>query len=156
MIRALVVQRNIHGSLRDVFYELAENPAFFPKYFKGFPPLIPGIRKITPAWNGSPVVGGLRRVDLGDGTSVQERVTTHEPPKLHRYEMAEMNFMQKLVCQKMHAEFVLKDAGETVDVTWTYWIESGNPLQYPLVAFLSWAFKKAMERFMDSVVKARG
>ncbi len=155
MIRTLVVQRTVYGSLRDVFFELAENPAFFPKYFKGFPPLIPAIRKITPLWTGAIAVGALRRVDLGDGTSVQERITTHEPPKLHRYEMAEMNFMQKLVCQKMHAEFVLKDAGDSVDVTWTYWIESNNPLQYPLVAFLSWAFKKAMERFMDSVVKAR-
>lgn len=155
MIRTLVVRRTIFGSLRDVFYELAENPEFFPAYFKGFPPLIPGIRKITPLWSGPIAPGALRRVDLGDGSSVKERITTHEPPRLHRYEMAEMNFMQKLVCQKMHAEFILKDTGDSVDVTWTYWIESSNPLQYPLVAFLSWAFKKAMERFMDSVAKAR-
>lgn len=156
MIRTLVVQRKVHGSLRDVFFELAENPDFFPRYFKGFAPLIPGIRKITPEWSGRIQAGVLRKVDLTDGTSVKERITLHEPPRLHRYEMAEMNFMQKLVCQKMHAEFVLKEGGEHADVTWTYSIESSNPLQYPLVAFLSWAFKKAMERFMDAVVKAKG
>lgn len=156
MIRALVVQRTMHGSLRDLFYDLAENPEFFPKYFKGFPPLIPAIRKITPLWTGPAAVGGLRRVDLGDGSSVVERITTHESPRLHRYEMAELNFMQKLVCQKMHAEFILKDSGDRAEVTWTYWIESSNPLQYPLVAFLSWAFKKAMIRFMDGAARAKG
>ncbi len=156
MIRKLVVERQFPGKMKDVFIALAEDPKFFPEHFSGFAPFVPGIRQITPAWKGKAKVGGLRRVDLTDKTSVVERLTTHQPPKLHRYEMAEMNFMQKLVCEKMHAEFVLTEAGKkATNVTWTYWIESSNPLQFPLVAFLGWAFHKAMGRFMDAAVRAK-
>lgn len=156
MIRTLVVERTFPGKIKDVFVDLAEDPEFFPRYFKGFAPFVPGILKITPAWKGKAKAGVIRTVALSDGTSVDERITLHEPPRLHRYEMARMNTLQKLVCQKMHAEFTLREAGKAqTDVRWTYWIESTNPLHYPLIAFLSWAFHKAMTKFMDSVMQAK-
>ena len=150
MIKTLVVEKNFRGSMRDVFYDLAENPNYFPKYFKGFAPFVPGIRKITPQWTGQIVPGGVRKVDLSDGSFVMERVTVHEPPRLQKYEMAELNSMQKLVCQKMHAEYSLEDKGEFVHVKWTYWIETEKLLQKPLVAIVGWAFHQAMHRFMDA------
>lgn len=151
MVKTLVAQAEIKGSLRDVFLDLSESPDFFPKHFHGFKPLIPGILQVVP--EGKIAKGILRKVSLADGSSVIERITEHVPNHLHSYEMAELNKLQKLVCQSMSATFKLEDLKSAVRVTWTYQIKSNNPLQTPLILLVGWAFGKAMERCLASMAK---
>jgi len=132
---------------------MAESPEFFPRHFHGFKPLVPGIVQIIPEWQGPFKAGIIRKVVLSDGSSVRERVTEHKPYELHRYEMAELNSIQRLVCQGMSAEFTFEQAGANTHVVWTYQIKSENILQYPLVALVGWAFGKAMARCMASIAQ---
>ncbi|MCE9598050.1 MAG: SRPBCC family protein [Spirochaetia bacterium] len=137
--------------MRVVFFDFSESPEFFPKHFHGFKPLIPGIVKVVP--EGKIAKGILRKVSLSDGSSVIERITEHVPNQLHSYEMAELNKLQKLVCQSMSATFKLEDLRDSVRVTWTYQIKSTNPFQTPLIMLVGWAFGKAMSRCLASMAK---
>lgn len=141
----------------DVVFELAAGrTANLARFFTGHKPLIPGIRSAALVGRADPpVVGALRDVALSDGTSIQERVLAFEAPRLHRYDMARMNLLQRVLCTNMVSEWRFEPDGEAASrVTWEYAIHErglGGRLLGPLVAR---HFQHAMQSCLDNVAVA--
>ena len=138
----------------DVFDRAAAQTAGLARYFGGHRPLVPAIRSARLLdRDDPPVAGALREVLLGDGTRIVERVLAFEAPRLHRYEMAEMNRLQRLLCSNMVGEWRFSPEGAGTRVDWDYVIhEHGlvGRLFGPLVAR---SFQRAMQRCLDAIAR---
>lgn len=144
-------QKEIHteiqvkGKIETIFNCLAVDGKDFPKFFTGFFPIIPTIKEITIPEGSSVAVGIIRSVKLGDGSVVKERVIEHNSPYSQKYEMAEMNPIQKLLFTNMIGKYTLKEANGEVAVNWDYtFFPKKGILSSLLVPLITWAFKNAM------------
>lgn len=141
----------------DVVFEIAAGrTSNIARFFTGHRPLIPGIRSISLVGRDDPPVAGtLRDVALSDGTRIQERVLAFEAPRLHRYDMARMNILQRALCTNMVSEWRFEPDGEGASrVTWEYAIHErglAGRLLGPLVAR---QFQRAMQSCLDNIARA--
>lgn len=141
----------------DVVFALAAGrTANLARFFTGHKPLIPGIRSAALVGHEDPpVAGSLRDVALSDGTRIQERVLAFEAPRLHRYDMAKMNPLQRIICSNMVGEWRFEADGEAASrITWEYSIHEkglGGRLLGPLVAR---HFQRAMQTCLDNIGRA--
>ena len=135
-----------------VFAAAAGETAALARHFRGYPPLIPGIKAAHVEGGDPPRTGALRPVQLSDGTRIVERIVAFEVPSTHRYEMAEMNMLQKLICTNMVSEWRFTDEGKGTRITWHYVIhvKPWRALPGRLVAFF---FQRAMQRCLDSIAR---
>jgi hypothetical protein len=141
----------------DVVFALAAGrTANLARFFTGNKPLIPAIRSAAlVGQEDPPTPGALRDVALSDGTSIQERVLAFEASRLHRYDMAKMNRLQKLICTNMVSEWRFEADGEGASrVSWEYAIHDRGimgRLAGPLVAR---QFQRAMQSCLDNIARA--
>ena len=141
----------------DVVFALAAGrTANLARFFTGNKPLIPAIRSAALVGHDDPpVAGSLRDVALSDGTRIQERVLAFEAPRLHRYDMAKMNPLQRVICSNMVSEWRFEADGEGASrVTWEYAIHErgiGGRLLGPLVAR---QIQRAMQSCLDIIARA--
>ncbi len=144
----------VEDKIESVFHSVAESPEIFPKLFRGFFPLVPSIEKIETE-NNTPMQDGiLRTLSIGDGSKVKERVLVHKPPFNQKYEMAEMNLVQKLFLNNMIGEFILKEESGKILVRWEYsFFPKKNVMAKLGVGILIWAFGKAMKNCLDNLKK---
>ncbi len=137
----------------EVFAAAAGETDNLAKYFTGFAPLIPAIRDATLVDAASPGPGVLRRVALSDGTTLVERITDFEAPRLHAYEMAEMNPLQRLLCTNMVSRWTFEDAPGGTRVVWDYRILPRTALHQPLAWVVGRLFARAMQRCLDNLAR---
>lgn len=141
----------------DAVFDLAaghtENLA---RFFTGDFPLIPGIKRASLVGRDDPPEAGtLRDVDLSDGSAIQERVLAFEAPRRHRYEMARMNGLQRLICTNMVSEWRFDPEGDDAcRVVWEYAIHEKGALGRLLVRPVAWSFQRAMQTCLDNVRRA--
>lgn len=136
---------SVKGKIETIFNCLAVDGKKFPHYFKGFFPLIPPIKEITIPEGSQIEVGLIRSVKLGDGSLVKERILENNPPYSQKYEMAEMNPIQKLLFTNMHGKYTLKEANGVVEVNWDYtFFPKNGILSSLLTPLVAWAFRNAM------------
>lgn len=122
--------------------------------FRGFPPLVPGIQRIVYDGSGGLAVGATRLVYLADGSKVRERVLVVEPLVRHRYDMAEMNAMQRLLCTNMIADWTFADEGQgATRISWNYEIQLRSALLWPVAKIVGWAFGQAMRRCLGEIAR---
>ncbi|MBK8397741.1 MAG: hypothetical protein IPL26_21210 [Leptospiraceae bacterium] len=139
-------------SIEKIFNTLAVNGADFPKYFRGFFPLIPSIEEITIPIDTNIEVGLIRTVRLGDGSLVKERILEHNSPYSQTYEMAEMNSIQKLLFNNMIGKYTLKQKENQVEVNWDYtFLGKDTFLSRLLLPVVVWGFKKAMKSCLTNM-----
>lgn len=125
------------------------------RFFSGHKPLVPGIRSCALVGRDDPpVAGSLRDVVLADGSRLQERVLAFDPPRLHRYDMAKMNPLQRLLCSNMVAEWRFTEDGDGSRVTWEYTIHEHGIVGRLLVGVVSRNFQKAMQTCLDNIARA--
>lgn len=141
----------------DVVFALAAGrTASLARFFTGHKPLIPAIRSVALVGQDDPPrAGSLRDVVLSDGTKIQERVLAFDAPRLHRYDMAKMNLLQRVLCSNMVSEWRFEPEGEgACRVVWEYSIHErglGGRLLGPLVAR---HFQIAMQSCLDNIGRA--
>ena len=136
-----------------VFAAAAGETAALARHFKGYVPLIPGIAEAHVEGGDPPRTGALRPVRLSDGTRIVERILAFEVPSRHRYEMAEMNTLQKLICTNMVSEWTFTDEGKGTRITWHYAIHV-KPWRGPVGRLVAFFFQKAMQRCLDSIARS--
>lgn len=137
----------IPKSREQVFASASEG---LTRFFTGFPPLIPPIIESTIEGGGPTAAGALRRVRMGDGTTILERVTAFDPPALHSYEAEQMNPLQRLLCARMAAEWRFEEQGSGTRFVWNYSI-TPKPLRGPLAFVVGALLRRAMQRFADNL-----
>ena len=141
----------------DVVFALAAGrTANLARFFAGHKPLIPGIRSATLVGHDDPpVAGSLRDVVLSDGTKIQERVLAFDAPRLHRYDMAKMNPLQRLICTNMVSEWRFEPDGEAASrITWEYAIHERGVVGRLLGPLVARYFQRAMQSCLDKVGRA--
>lgn len=141
----------------DVVFEIAAGrTANLARFFTGHKPLIPGIRSISLVGRDDPpVAGALRDVALSDGTRIQERVLAFEAPRLHRYDMARMNILQRALCTNMVSEWRFEPDGEGASkVTWEYAIHERGLAGRLLGPMVARHFQRAMQSCLDNIGRA--
>lgn len=144
----------IPRKLEEVFEEAAGKTENLARFFTGYPPLIPGIVSASLDGAAAPAPGVLRTVKLSDGTSIRERILEFEAPRLHRYDMAEMNPLQRLICTNMVSTWGFYDEGGATRIVWRYEIHPKGPLTLPLAWVVSRLFQRAMQRCLDNIAAA--
>ena len=140
----------------DVVFALAAgSTAALARFFTGHKPLIPAIRSASLVGQADPPVAGcLRDVALSDGTSIQERVLAFEAPRLHRYDMARMNPLQRLICTNMVSEWRFEADGEgACRVTWEYAIHPRGIIGRVLGPLVAGQFQRAMQTCLDNLAR---
>ena len=138
----------------EVFERAAARTEGLARYFTGNAPLVPAIAhaRLVDA-SDPPRAGVLREVKLGDGSRIVERVLAFEAPTLHRYEMAEMNRMQRLFCSNMIGEWRFADEGGRTRVTWDYTIFQQGVLGALVGKLVARSFERAMQRCLDNLAR---
>ena len=140
----------------DVFARAAADTSGLARYFSGDWPLVPAIRAARLLdREDPPVEGALREVRLGDGSRIVERVLAFEAPHLHRYEMAEMNALQRLLCTNMVGEWRFSDEGGGTRVVWDYAIHPRGAFGALVGPLVAWRFERAMQRCLDALARDR-
>jgi uncharacterized protein YndB with AHSA1/START domain len=142
-------ERLIDGDVEAVF-DAATDPAGLTRFFRGLPPVIPPIEEVTIEGGGPTRTGSLRSVRLGDGTQIMERVLELDRPHRHRYDMAEMNRTQRLLCSNMVADWKFSPEGNKTRVTWDYEIH-GRLTMAAAAWLMSKLFQRAMQRCLDRI-----
>lgn len=132
-------------------FEVATSNATLMKCFRGLKPLIPGIEEATIEGGGPAVTGSLRPVKLTDGTKIKERILLLEAPSVHRYDMLEMNLLQRLICENMISEWRFLEEGDSTRIVWRYEILPRNVLVEPVTWIVSQAFRRAMQDCLDRI-----
>ncbi len=138
----------------EVFDEAAGRVESLAKYFTGYAGVIPGIAAASIDGDGVMREGALRSVKLTDGTAIKERVTRFEAPRVHGYEMAEMNPLQRLICTNMISEWTFTAEGDSTRVVWRYRILPKGAVTLPLAWVVSRLFERAMQRCLDNLARA--
>ena len=142
----------VKGKIETIFNCLAVDGKKFPNYFKGFFPIIPPIKEITIPEGSKIEVGLIRTVKLGDGTIVKERILENNSPYTQKYEIAEMNPIQKLLFTNMIGKYILKESNGMVEVNWDYtFFPKDGFLSSLLVPLIAWAFKNAMNSCLKNM-----
>jgi len=145
----------VGAPITTTFSELLEDAAGLPRYFRGLPPLIPGIAAAQIIGDGETIEGSLRRVVLTDGTQICERVLRHERPTIHSYEMAEMNRLQRMICSQMTSEWRFEEEGTGTRIAWTYAIYPRNAMTKPITHLIARLFQRAMRRCLALVAESK-
>lgn len=138
----------------EVFHEAAGKAENIARFFTGYGLLIPGITAASIDGDGVMREGALRSVKLSDGSAIRERVTRFEAPRVHGYEMAEMNALQRLVCTNMISEWTFSDEGGATRVVWRYTILPKGAAMTPVAWLIARLFERAMQRCLDNLAAA--
>jgi uncharacterized protein YndB with AHSA1/START domain len=133
-----------------VFQAAAGETAALSRYFTGYPPLIPAIIEAEVEGGDPPRAGALRRVRMSDGSRIVERILAFEAPSLHRYDMAELNPLQRLLCVNMVSEWRFEAQGSGTRVTWDYSIHP-RALRGAAAWLMGGLLRKAMQRCLDNL-----
>ncbi len=133
---------------REQVFDHVTTPEGLMEIFKGYPPLIPGIRSAHV--EGLAQSGALRPTVLTDGTKIVERILILERPERHRYDMAQMNTLQKLLCTNMVADWTFIETSTGTRVVWDYELHARIPL-LGLSLLVRAFFEKAMQRALDRI-----
>ncbi len=153
MVIEVEAQAVIPRRVEEVF-DAATDPAGLARFFTGYPPLIPAIREATIDGGGAVAAGALRTVHLSDGTAIKERILAHEPGALHRYDMADMNSLQRMLCTNMVSEWRFSDVGGATRVVWRYAIHAKGGPVVPAAWVTARLFRRAMQRCLDNLAAA--
>jgi len=135
-------------------FDVAVDVRSLARFFTGYAPLIPGIREASIDGGGETAAGSLRTVHLTDGSTIKERVLALDRPTLHRYDMAEMNALQRFLCTNMVSEWRFSDVGGATRIVWRYAIHPKDAARVPAAWFVGRLFRRAMQRCLDHVAAA--
>jgi hypothetical protein len=147
----LAIEGFVSAPRSEVFEAAAADVTNLSRYFKGNPPLIPGVREASIEGDGELRTGAIRRVVLTDGTSIKERVLDADAPRMHRYDMAEMNRVQRIICDNMVSEWQFFDDARGTRIHWTYEILPRNVWVLPITHLVAKSFRTAMKRCLESI-----
>lgn len=130
-------------------FDVAVDVRSLARFFTGEAPFIPGIREATIDGGGATVTGARRTVRLTDGTVIKERVLEVERPLRHRYDMAEMNPLQRRLCTNMVSRWEFTDVGGATRIVWRYAIHPRSAALWPVTWLTARLFRRAMQRCLD-------
>jgi hypothetical protein len=137
----------------EVVFEMGVDSDNLPKLFTGFAPLIPAIVQASVEGGGALREGSVRVVKLSDGSQIRERILRLEAPRLHAYDMLEMNTLQKMLCTNMVSEWRFTSDGGATRVVWRYTLHPKNLAMRPLVWLTGRLFERAMQRCLDNLAR---
>jgi len=142
----VIAHRHIPAPAHEV-YAVMTDPDRFP--FPGFGP-IAAIRKVS--LDGPLAVGSVRTLLGADGSELSERITALDPPRRHTYELSGFTPPFSWLVRVGVADWTVRDAGDGVDVTWSYRFTLSHALAWPVAAPLLAIFMRgAMTRCLDAI-----
>ena len=124
------VAQQIAGVPPAEVFEYATDAASISAYFRGYG-LVPSIRRVTLA--GPTGVGAHRRLEMSDGSLLDEEVLELVPPSRQRYRVRGFRAPLRWLARYGEGEWRLaaRDGGTRVD--WSYQFAVTTPLVWPLV-----------------------
>lgn len=142
----VIAQRHIPAPATEVFAVMTD-PGRFP--FPGYG-LIAAIREVS--LDAPLAVGSTRKILNADGSVLSERITVLEPPRRHGYELSGFTPPFSWLVRLGVADWTVVDAGDGVDVTWTYRFTLSHALAWPVCAPLLHIFMRgAMRRCLEAI-----
>lgn len=128
--------------------------AALPRFFTGVPPFVPAVREAFVEGGGAVATGARRVLRLADGSTVIERVLACDRPTLHRYDIAEMNALQRSLCTEMVSEWRFTDIGCATRVHWRYTLHPRGRALAPVAWLAAKLLRRAMQRCLDHLAAA--
>lgn len=113
--------------------------------FRGYGP-VPGLERAEIADGGPMRTGAVRRVHGTDGSSIDEHVDAHEPPRRHAYHLATgipAPFRWIVTVPTAEWTFTPSPGGTRFD--WHYTFPLRSPLLYPLGRLVAFLMQGAMQ-----------
>ncbi|HMI91412.1 MAG TPA: SRPBCC family protein [Polyangiales bacterium] len=115
--------------------------------------LVPGVVRSEPLpGSAESGVGSRRRLNLTDGTTMDEEVTAFERPVEHSYRWLKPPPMPiALIVRSAQGSWRFAPDGQGTRIHWTYRFELSSPLALPLALPLVAAFRSWMGKSADCV-----
>ena len=98
--------------------------------------------------------GVVRRLEMKDGSSLDEEIVEFEPPLKFAYKITGLRAPLGLLIGEMGGRWTFTPYGAGTRVAWTYWGELRSPLLYGLAAplfrvFMQRAMQECLQRLKD-------
>lgn len=124
------------------------------EYFRGFG-LVPGIRRVTMENGAAPAVGGVRRLEMADGSLLREQILELAPPREHAYRVS--GFAPPLDWLARHGEgrWTFSPTATGTRIDWHYLFQLTTPLAWPAVKPLVGVFMRTSMRRTLAALAAR-
>ena len=137
---AVSMETRIEGAITDVFDFVAAEDVL-PKVLTGYG-LLPAVVKTTGTTGPWDKPGSHRIVNLKDGTTAREEVTTYRRPEYFAYKTSEYTFALKYLATGATGEWWFEREGNGTKLRWTYTFQGKNSftsLLLSLFARTQWA-----------------
>jgi hypothetical protein len=143
--------QTLPGSRHEVF-DFATNNATYERTLNRSLGPIAGLERAEMHMGHRLQAGALRSIVMKDGTTIEETILVHDPPRRHQYRWTEG--------ARPPASWMLKSATGTWDfsgtdgrtrVDWTYEFELKSPIFYPLAAIMRVLFQRWMALGLDAM-----
>jgi Polyketide cyclase / dehydrase and lipid transport len=115
---------------------------------------IPGVERAEMVGGGPAKAGMLRRLEMSDGSAVEEELLALDRPRLHSYRWTRPPAPPlSLLVRGAQASWVFEPApsGRGTTLTWSYAFELSSPLAYPAGLLLRGLFSRWMRATLARV-----
>ncbi len=131
----------VAGPRVEVF-EAAFAPEQMPKLLRGWGP-VPAVERAELLDGGELAPGKVRRIHNSDGSSLDEEILVHDPPRAHGYRLCgQFRGIAKLLVREGRGDWTFTEIDAThTQVTWRYAFTLTSVLAWPLgLAMMKVAF----------------
>ena len=130
-------------------FDFASSCEGLPRFIGSFGP-IPGIARAEMVNGAAPKAGAERRIQMTDGSVVDEELIAYERPSRHRYRwLKPPAFPFSLVVRAGEGDWRFAPAGGGTRIDWDYTFELTSPLAWPFAAALMPVFRRWMQRALQ-------
>ena len=134
----------IPGVPPERVFARATDPAAAAEFFTG-KGLVPGIRRIVPHDAGPTRVGTRRRVELADGSTIEEEVLEFDVPRRHRYRVSGYHGLLAALVREAEGDWEFSAAEGGTRIVWRYAYHGrGAWAALPLAVIVKGPFRSAL------------
>jgi hypothetical protein len=132
-------------------FDLAVDPANFHRFMARLGP-IPGVTRAAMIDGAPPVPGTRRRLEMTDGTVVEEEIVDHRRPALHAYRWVHPPAPPfSLLVRTGDATWRFTPVADGTRIDWDYRLGLTSPLAWPLARPVAWLFGRWMTRALAAL-----
>lgn len=153
MIVTTEVAQHIPASPAAVFAYATDLTAI-GDYFRGFG-LVPGIRRVSMQDNAAPAVGAARRLEMADGSVLNEQILELDPPVSHGYRVSGFAPPLNRLAHYGQGRWTFTPSGAGTQIRWHYTFQLTSPLAWPIVWPLVKIFMRTSMRRTLAALAAR-
>lgn len=150
------VQVHLRGVSPERAFDFATTPENAARFFTGYGP-VPAIRAIEWTSPGPTQPGRRRRVELADGSALDEVVLAFDPPSRHVYRVSGYHGLMARLVRDAEGTFSFEPTAEGTRLGWHYRYRLTSPLVWPLAALvIRGPFRRAMGQALANIATQLG